>query len=156
MRKFIEKTDRAGALHGVLTLPLEKRVRSRLRARLDSGEEIAILLPRGSVLHDGDRLCAESGELILVRAAPEALSRVRSDDPLQLARACYHLGNRHMQVQILAGEVRYLHDHVIDEMLRGLGFSVSLCEAPFAPEPGAYGGSAEQAHAHGHSHAHPH
>ena len=133
------------------TLTYEQRVRTRLRARADSGEALAILLPRGTVLRDGDVLRATAGTHVVVRAAAERLSVVHAEDPLALARACYHLGNRHVAVQIAAGQARYQHDHVLDEMVRGLGLQVSVESAPFQPEPGAYGG-----HTHGHAGEHPH
>jgi urease accessory protein len=75
---------------------------------------------------------------VLVKAAPELVSVMRSDDSLQFARACYHLGNRHVPLQILAGELRYLNDHVLDHMLEGLGMSVDHQMLPFEPEAGAY------------------
>ena len=90
-----------------------------------------------------------------MKAAAETLSSVVSDDPHLLARACYHLGNRHVSIQIEPGRVSYLHDHVLDEMLQGLGLQVTVTEAPFEPEPGAYGGSADKAHSH-HHHDHHH
>ena len=130
-----------------LTLPLEGRIRSRLRVTLDDGREAGLFLSRGSSLRHGDCLLAEDGTAVLVKAAPETVSEVRCDDPLQLARACYHLGNRHVALQIAPGLLRYQHDHVLDEMMQGLGLSVSVCQSPFEPEPGAYGG-------HGHSHSH--
>ena len=102
-------------------------------------------------------LSSDDGLVVQVRAGNETLSTVRSDDPLLLARACYHLGNRHMTIQILPGMLRYPHDHVLDDMLRGLGLEVTIEQAPFEPEPGAYGGSADshgQHHQHEHSHHH--
>ena len=128
-----------------LTLPLEKRIRSRLRAALDDGREAGVFLERGQVLRDGDLLASADGLVVQVRAAAEPVSEVICPDPLLLARACYHLGNRHVALQIREGRLRYQHDHVLDEMLRGLGLEPSFAEAPFEPEPGAYGGSA-----HGH------
>jgi urease accessory protein len=80
---------------------------------------------------------------VRVQAAPEPLSVVRSADALQLARACYHLGNRHIPLQILGGELRYLADHVLDHMIEGLGLAVEHRSLPFEPEAGAY---------HGHDH----
>ena len=133
-----------------LTLPLDRRVRSRLRVTLDDGREAGVFLPRGEVLRHGDLLADGDGTVVRVLAANESVSEVCSDDPLLLARACYHLGNRHVALQIDAGRVRYRHDHVLDDMLRGLGLDPVAVEAPFEPEPGAYGGSA---HAH-HDHAH--
>ena len=134
-----------------LTLPLEKRVRSRLRVTLDDGTPAGVFLARGETLSDGDLLADVAGKVVAVRAAAEPLSEVRCADPVLMARACYHLGNRHVALQVADGQLRYLHDHVLDDMLRGLGLEPIFIEAPFAPEPGAYGGSA---HGHGHSHDH--
>lgn len=158
----ISERAAAGAKPGAaLTLPYELRCRSRLRAALDDGRDAAIVLPRGETLRDGDLLRAEDGTVIAVRAAPEECSRAAADDGGLLARACYHLGNRHIALQIGADFVRYLHDHVLDEMVRALGLAVSRESAPFEPEPGAYpgaGGSAASGHhqqpGRGHSHAH--
>ncbi len=134
-----------------VTLPLHERIRSRLRVTLDDGRDAGLFLERGTTLKDGDLLSGDDGITVRVVAADETLSVVRSDDPLLLARACYHLGNRHMSIQIMAGELRYSHDHVLDDMLRGLGLAVTVEQAPFEPEPGAYGGSAD-GHGHGHHH----
>jgi len=137
-----------------LTLPFELRQKSRLRCMLDSGEEAGLILERGTVLRGGDRLQADDGRIVAVAAAPELLSVISSGDPLQLVRAAYHLGNRHVAVQILSGGLRYLHDHVLDDMLQGQGLKVRVEALPFEPEGGAYG---RHEHAHGHSvHAHDH
>jgi len=133
-----------------LTLPYELRQKSRLRATLDNGDEIGLLLPRGTVLRGGDCIKSETGEVILVRAAEEVVSAVYEKDPALFARACYHLGNRHVPLQIGEGWLRYLHDHVLDDMLQGLGLQVSCERAPFEPEAGAYGGG----HQHHHDHEH--
>ncbi len=144
-----------------LTLPLHSRIKCRLRVTLDDGRDAGLFLPRGTTLRQGDLLLSEQGQRVQVVAAPESLSVVSSDDPHSIARACYHLGNRHVSVQIEPGRVSYLHDHVLDDMLRGLGLTVVHREAPFEPEPGAYGGSADRAghghhHGHGHQHDEPH
>jgi urease accessory protein len=131
-----------------LVLPFELRQRSRLLTKLDSGEEVGLLMPRGTVLRGGDRLQGSDGRLVEVIAAPEELSVVRSTDGRQLARAAYHLGNRHVAVQITADSIRYVHDHVLDDMLRGQGLHVSIEMLPFEPEAGAYSTS----HGHGHDH----
>ena len=131
-----------------LTLPFEQRQKSRLRTRLDNGEEVGLFLPRGTVLRHGDRLRAANGRVVEVRAAPETVSTARTDDPLRLARAAYHLGNRHVALQLGPGWLRYLHDHVLDGMVRELGLEVVCEQAPFEPEAGAYGGG----HHHGHDH----
>ena len=134
-----------------VTLTYDQRVRSRLRARLDDGREAGILLPRGETLRDGDCLASEDGMVVRVRAASERLSVATADDALLLARACYHLGNRHLPLQIGEGRLAYLHDHVLDELVRGLGLAVTVVDAPFEPEPGAYGGLGAR-HGHGHHH----
>lgn len=122
-----------------LTLSWERRVRSRLRVVLDNGAEAGLFLERGTVLIDGDLLVGDDGTVVRVRAADETVSSISSDDPLCMARACYHLGNRHTPLEITSGRIRYLHDPVLDEMVRGLGLTVQIDKAPFQPEPGAYG-----------------
>lgn len=122
-----------------LVLPYELRTRSRLRTRLSSGEEAALLVERGRVLRGGERLLAEDGRVVEVVAQAEAVSTVRASDTLALARACYHLGNRHVPLQIGPGWLRYPGDHVLDELVCGLGLEVVSETAPFEPEAGAYG-----------------
>ncbi|MEZ5534578.1 MAG: urease accessory protein UreE [Thiolinea sp.] len=140
----------------LLTLPYERRIISRQRVTLDDGTDAGLFLPRGTVLHEGDYLQAETGEVVLVKAAAEQVSSLYCDDPLLLARACYHLGNRHVPLQITQGMIRYQHDHVLDEMLHGLGLHVTVEQASFEPEPGAYGGGHGHSHGHSHSHGHDH
>ena len=131
-----------------LSLPFELRRRCRLRARLDGGEEVGLFLPRGTALREGDLLLADNGWAVRVRAAPETVSCARSADPIALARASYHLGNRHVALQIDGDSVRYLHDHVLDEMVSALGLAVTVEALPFEPEGGAYGGHAAASHSH--------
>jgi len=154
MLKLIEKIPGAAQSTLSLTLPWHLRIKSRQRVVLDDGGEAGIFLPRGETLRDGDCLLAEDGQQVRVHAALETLSTVQSDDPHLLARACYHLGNRHVTVQILPDRVSYQHDHVLDDMLRGFGMQVETIQAPFEPEPGAYGGSADRTHHHHHRHEH--
>jgi urease accessory protein len=148
-----------------LSLPFEQRRKSRLRSRLEGGEEVGLFLPRGTALRDGDLLRADNGWVVRINAAPETVSVARSNDPLALARASYHLGNRHIALQVTSDGVRYLHDHVLDEMVRALGLTVTKEDLPFEPEAGAYGGFGrhdDHGHTHGdirshdHGHAHPH
>lgn len=146
----LKRRVETGRPTATLTLPLEKRLRSRLRATLDDGGDAGIFLPRGQTLRDGDLLASDDGTVVRICAAPEVLSEVRIDDPALLARACYHLGNRHVALQIEPGRLCYLHDHVLDEMLLGLGLQATCTEAPFEPETGAYGGHAHGHHGHGH------
>lgn len=129
-----------------LTLSLEARQKSRQRVTLDSGEEMALTLPRGTCLRDGDHLRAEDGSVITVRAAPEPVTTARTDDPTLLARAAYHLGNRHVALEIGEGFVCYLEDHVLDAMVEALGLHIVRERRPFEPEAGAYSGHGHEAH----------
>ncbi len=134
-----------------LVLPFELRQKSRLRATVASGEEIGLFLDRGTVLRDGDCLGADDGRVVRVVAAAENLLEVRCADADALARAAYHLGNRHAPVQVGCGWLRIATDDVLANMLRGLGAAVSAVRAPFEPEAGAYAAghahSAEAKHA---------
>ncbi|PLZ00531.1 urease accessory protein UreE [Burkholderia sp. WAC0059] len=129
-----------------LTLAYESRCKSRLSAALDSGEEVALVLPRGTVLRDGDMLVADDGGLVRVVAAPETVLRVEADDAPTLTRAAYHLGNRHTPVEVGADYLKLEADPVLEDMLRRLGARVETATLPFQPEAGAYGGG----HRHGH------
>ncbi len=140
----------------VLCLPFETRQKSRFRASLTDGTEVGVMLERGQVLRDGEWLCTATGDLaVRIQAAPEPVSEVHSPDALLLLRAGYHLGNRHVPLQLGDGWLRYLHDHVLDDMVRGLGLTVEFTQAPFEPEAGAYAaGGHAHSHAHGYQHAH--
>jgi urease accessory protein len=118
---------------------------------LDDGVKAGLFLPRGTVLYNGEMLASDDGVIIEIKAAPEVVSTAHSDDPNILARACYHLGNRHVPLQIESAFLRYQHDHVLDDMVRGLGLTISHEEAPFEPERGAYG---DYGHAGRHEHVH--
>jgi urease accessory protein len=146
-------TDR-GHADAQLVLPFELRQKTRLRTKLSTGEEVGLTLDRGYILRGGDQLLASDGRVIEIVASPESVSVVTSNDPLQLARAAYHLGNRHVSVQIGPGWLRYLHDYVLDDMVRGLGLPVSQETLSFEPEAGAYAGHSHsnillKAHSHG-------
>jgi len=119
-----------------LTLPFDQRQKSRLRAQAENGEEVALILPRGRVLRGGDRVAATDGRQVEIVAAPEKLLHIES---AELARVAYHLGNRHVPLQVGPGFLRIAEDHVLEEMARKLGARVSHVEAPFEPEAGAYG-----------------
>ncbi|SMG45003.1 urease accessory protein UreE [Paraburkholderia susongensis] len=129
-----------------LTLAFDERRKSRLAATLDNGEAIALLLPRGTVLRDGDVLVADDGALVRVAAAHEAVLHVRAPDALTLTRAAYHLGNRHTPVEVGADYLKLEYDPVLADMLKRLGAMVEQAQMPFQPETGAYGGG----HKHGH------
>jgi urease accessory protein len=134
-----------------LTLVYELRRRARLRAHLDSGREVGLMLDRGLSLKHGDRLATRDGALVVeVRARPELLSSVETADRHLLARAAYHLGNRHVPLQIEPCRLAYQHDHVLDGLVHELGLHARVEERPFEPEPGGYSGG----HRHGHDHDH--
>ncbi len=140
---------------GLLVLAYETRCRSRFRAALEGGELVAVFLERGQILRGGDRLVCDDGRLIEVRASPEQVSTVRGADPSRLLRAAYHLGNRHVALQLGDGWLRYLHDHVLDDMVLGLGLQVQVELAPFEPEAGAYA-AVHGMHGHRSEHDHAH
>lgn len=127
-------------VRGVLRLPFESRQKSRLRTKLVSGEDVGVMLPRGEILRGGDLVTASDGRVIEVVAEPEKLLHVECRTPMDLAKAAYHLGNRHVPVQVGEGFLRLAADHVLEEMLHKLGAKVSAVEAPFEPEAGAYAG----------------
>jgi urease accessory protein len=129
-----------------LTLDFDSRRKSRLAATLDNGEEVALVLPRGTVLRDGDVLVAQDGALVRVVAAAEAVLMVTARDGLTLTRAAYHLGNRHTPVEVGADYLKLEYDPVLADMLKRIGAMVEQVTLPFQPESGAYGGG----HKHGH------
>lgn len=134
-----------------VALAYDERKRSRLKVTLASGREAGIFLERGDHLHGGDKLAAEDGSAVVeILAAPEKLIEALADSPLLFARAAYHLGNRHVPVQILptdsGGRLRFQTDHVLGDMVSGLGCSVAETEAPFQPESGAYGAHGSHHH----------
>lgn len=123
-----------------LVLPFNLRQKSRLRTRLASGREVGLFMERGTVLRGGDRLVSDCGVSIAVEAAPERVVTVTCASPMELARAAYHLGNRHVPLEIGAGYLRLEADPVLADMLRQLGAALVEENAPFEPEAGAYGG----------------
>jgi len=128
-------------------LPFELRRRSRQKLTLDNGEEIGLALLQGTVLAHGDLLLADDGKFIVVQAAPQSVLRVTANTATQLTRAAYHLGNRHVPLEIGEAYLQLEHDPVLMDMLKKIsGVAVEQVEAPFEPETGAYGGG----HKHGH------
>jgi urease accessory protein len=132
----------------VLLLDHEQRERGRLRTRSVDGEEVRIFLERGAPLRLGEYLRSDCGRLLRVEGAAEPVLTADCPDWRTFSRACYHLGNRHVKIQIGDCWLRITQDHVLEEMLLTLGLSVRRERAVFVPEPGAYG------NAHSHSHAH--
>jgi urease accessory protein len=127
-----EKTD------AKLVLPYELRQKSRLLAQLTSGEEVGLMLERGTILRGGDCLLAEDGRIVSVVASDEKVMQVHCQTAAELALVAYHLGNRHVPVQIGEGWLRLLVDHVLKQMVERLGATVTELDAPFEPASGAY------------------
>ncbi|MBC7945177.1 MAG: urease accessory protein UreE [Burkholderiales bacterium] len=141
-----KRCETHAALNEQLVLPFEQRSKSRLRTRLASGEEAGVFIERGTILRGGDLLLAEDGRVVQVIAAEERVMQATCADAHALACAAYHLGNRHVAVEIGPGWLRFMADHVLRDMLLGLGAQVTELNAPFEPEAGAY------AHGIGHRH----
>lgn len=143
-----------------IVLDYEGRHRRRVTMTGTRGVEFLLDLPEAVALRGGDALILEDGRLVEIIAAPEELAEVRCADPRQLARVAYHVGNRHVQAEILANRLRIRRDHVLEDMVRGLGAKVAHIEAPFEPDTGAYEPQdapvhSHAAHAHkGHDHKH--
>jgi urease accessory protein len=130
------------SLRAVLTF--DARCKSRLLLTLEDGEQAGLVVERGRQLRNGDRVRIADGREVEIVAAEESLLEAVSEDPLLITKAAYHLGNRHVAVQLLPDGLRFLADHVLSDMVSGLGLTVSPLIAPFEPESGAYG----------HQHAH--
>ncbi len=126
-------------MHLSATLPFDARCKSRLLVRLSNGEQAGLIVERGRLLRNGERVTIEDGREIEIIAAPESLLEASSDDPQLIAKAAYHLGNRHVAVQVLSGRLRFLDDRVLSGMVSGLGLCVVPLVAAFEPEGGAYG-----------------
>ena len=153
--EFANEEQRSDVALSVL-LPFDERKKSRLKTQTDSGEALGFMLPRGQILRDGTLLKDELGRIIEVKAAQENVSVVVSENPHLLLRAAYHLGNRHVPLQIDNHRLLYQHDHVLDEMVIGLGLTVAVQQQPFEPEDGAYAPGTGHSHGHSHSHDHDH
>jgi len=132
---------------GLLTLDFDARHRRRIRLTSDQGEDVLLDLPKAIAMADGDGLQLEDGRWLMVQAAAEVIIEVRHNDPNQLVRLAWHLGNRHLPTEIRDQGLRIRPDHVIEDMLLGFGADLVKVQAAFQPEGGAYGG-------HGHHHNH--
>ncbi|HAJ70683.1 MAG TPA: urease accessory protein UreE [Methylophilaceae bacterium] len=151
MIHLTERIALSGHIDDTLELPFDLRQKSRLRVMLSSGREAALFLSRGIILRGGDLLKSEAdaaGKALVVQvlAAQELVYSVIAPTQRDLMCAAYHLGNRHVPLQIGDGWLRLEQDYVLKDMLIGLGMQVSEVVAPFEPEAGAYGGG----HRHGH------
>ncbi|WP_344803129.1 urease accessory protein UreE [Allohahella marinimesophila] len=145
-----------------LQLDFDQRQKCRLRAVTDAGVEVGLFTERGTVLAGGERFADDDGLVIEVIARPEQVIEASTTNMHLLARCCYHLGNRHVPLQVGHGWLRLAPDHVLREMVERLGLSTALVEMPFHPESGAYSahaaadGHAHHAHDHNHDHDHDH
>ena len=145
-----------------LTLDWDTRQKSRFDATDSQGRALGVFLPRGAVVRGGDVLVAEDGSLVRVQAAPQAVLRITAcsehGSPFDLTRAAYHLGNRHVPIELQSDHLKIEPDHVLADMLRAMHMTVVAVSEPFEPENGAYGdhGASSDGHGHGHGHEHGH
>ena len=140
-----------------IVLDLDERSRRRIAMTATRGLAFLLDLPEAVTLRGGDALVLEDGRLVEVVSAPEPLSDIRVADPRDLARLAWHLGNRHLPIQLLANRIRVRRDEIIEEMARGLGAKIARIEAPFDPEGGAYAGpDIKETHVHGPGCGHDH
>jgi len=130
----------------VVELDYDARHRRRISMQTTRGKKFLLDLPEAVPLADGDGLALSDGSTVLVKARPERVIDVRAGDATHLVRIAWHLGNRHLPTQILSDSIRIRYDHVILEMLQGLGGDTEIHDAPFHPERGAYA----QGPGHGH------
>jgi urease accessory protein len=143
-----------------LTLDWDTRQKSRFDATDSQGRALGVFLPRGAVVRGGDVLVAEDGSLVRVQAAPQDVLRITActehGSPFDLTRAAYHLGNRHVPIELQPDHLKIEPDHVLADMLRAMHMTVVAVSEPFEPENGAYGDHGASSHGHGHSHDHGH
>ena len=142
----------------VICLTFDDRKRGRLKIKTESGMDAGIQIERGQVLRHGTVLTNPDGDCLIVNAESEKVSIAYIEDPMLFARGCYHLGNRHVPLQIGEGFLRYQEDYVLDDMLHGLGIHVTHELATFEPENGAYapGTGGHHHHPSDDDHAHSH
>ncbi len=143
-----------------ITLDWDTRQKSRFDATDSSGRQLGVFLPRGTVVRGGDVLVAEDGSLVRVEAAPQTVLRITAcaehGSPFDLMRAAYHLGNRHVPIELKPDHLKIEPDHVLADLLRAMHMTVTEVQEPFEPEGGAYGDNAMMGHDHGHGHSHGH
>jgi urease accessory protein len=133
------------------------RQKSRFEATDSQGRQLGVFLPRGTLVRGGDVLVAEDGSMVKIIAAPQAVLRITAcashGSPFDLTRAAYHLGNRHVPIELKPDHLKIEPDHVLADMLRAMHLIVSEAEEAFEPEGGAYSSGG---HGHGHDHSHDH
>jgi urease accessory protein len=140
-------------------LDWDQRSKSRFDATDSAGRHLGVFLPRGTVLRGGDALVAEDGSIVIVKAAPQPVLVVTPcaahGSPFDLVRAAYHLGNRHVSLELQSDHLKLEPDAVLADMLRQMHLIVREAELAFEPEAGAYAAGG-QGHGHGHDHGHDH
>lgn len=149
-----------------LTLDWDVRQKSRFDAESSEGRQVGVFLPRGTVVRGGDVLLTQDGSLLRVVAAPQAVLRISAcsnhdhhhdhDGAFDLMRAAYHLGNRHVPIELRPDHLKIEPDHVLADMLRAMHLTVTEVREPFEPEGGAYAAGQGTGHGHGHAHGHDH
>jgi urease accessory protein len=143
-----------------VVLGWDQRQKSRFDAVDSNGRQIGFFMARGAVLRGGDAVVAEDGSLVVVDAAPQPVLVVRHcphhGQPSDLVRAAYHLGNRHVAVELKPDHLKLEPDHVLAEMLQRMHLIVTAEDAAFEPEAGAYAAEGDAGHDHGHGHGHDH
>jgi urease accessory protein len=127
-----------------IVLDAQDRHRRRVVFVGEKGSTYLLDLPKPAQLHDGDGLLLEDGSMVRVTGKPEPLVEISAENPRELARIAWHIGNRHTEVQLVGDKLRIRRDHVIEDMLRGIGATLTFLEAPFDPESGAYDHSGHQ------------
>lgn len=142
--------------HDQVRIDFDRRHRRRIVLRTEAGHDLLLDLPQAARLRHGDGLLLDGGGVVLVQAQPEPLLDIHAHDDAALVRIAWHLGNRHLPVQLLGSHLRIRRDHVIADMVRTLGGHVLDIEAPFDPEGGAYAGGHVHSHDDEDGHAHPH
>ena len=137
--------DAAGEVDQVL-IDFDRRHRRRVLLPTDKGGEVLLDLPHAVRLRHGDGLAVEGGGVVRVVARPEPLAEIHGHNGGEMVRIAWHLGNRHLPVQLVGERIRIRRDHVIEEMVELLGGHVDIIEAPFDPEAGAYAGGHQHSH----------
>lgn len=152
-----QQFDPARVVDRVL-LDADERHRRRVVLDCENGTRVLLDLPQATMLRDGDGLVLDDGSIVRIVAKPESLIEIAAASEPERLRLAWHLGNRHADVQVVGNRLRIRCDHVLEDMLRGLGAELTAIEAPFEPEGGAYESGRGHHHGHGHDHGddHPH
>ncbi|WP_111859256.1 urease accessory protein UreE [Acinetobacter sp. CFCC 10889] len=147
MKIFTQRLEQieAGTLFETIALSFDTRQKSRFRATLNNGDDVGVDLPRTGILRSGALIATEQGEILRIDAKAERVMQVTAPSAFDLLKAAYHLGNRHVPLMLTPTALYFEPDHVLAEMVVGLGLTVTETEHPFEPESGAY---AQHSHSH--------